>query len=138
MRGRKASPETLEKMRIASTGRPKTEAERAKLSVAHKGKVKTSEHIEKVAAKRRGHKHTEATIQHYRETRKGRLFLTTEAIEARSKSYPALIAPDGTVHPAGFRRAGFCRHHGLLESGFNKLLRGEQKSHRGWTIALHY
>lgn len=135
MRGRKASPETLEKMRLASTGRLKSEAERAKLSAAHKGKVKTPEHIAKLAAKRRGQKHSPETIQRYRETRKGRLFLTPAAIEARSKSYPALIAPDGKVYPAGFKRAEFCRQQGLLESGFNKMLRGEQNSHRGWRVA---
>lgn len=134
MRGRKASPETLEKMRIASTGRPKSEAERAKLSASLTGVPKSAEHIEKVAAKRRGSKHSAETIRRYRETRKGRLFLTPESIEARSKSYPALVAPDGTIHPAGFRRAEFCRQHSLLESGFNKMCRGETKTHRGWQL----
>lgn len=72
-KGRKLTPEQIEKLRAANTGRVKTAEERAKLSAAHKGKPKSPEHVAKMKM-RAGRPMTKEAREHLSAYHKGRFF----------------------------------------------------------------
>jgi group I intron endonuclease len=66
------SPETIEKIRIASTGRKASAETRARISAANKGKRISEEQRRAVSIARTGLKHTPETIQKLRLANRGR------------------------------------------------------------------
>lgn len=68
--GFKHSAESIEKMRSANAGKPKSEIHRARLSKARTGHVKSPETCEKLRISHLGHKHSDATRKKMSETMK--------------------------------------------------------------------
>lgn len=101
-KGRKKSPEHIEKIRIAITGKvlgQRSPENRARISAGLTGIRKSPEHVEKMAATKR-------------------------------KAY-ILIAPDNyELSIVGLRR--FCRDHDLDESALIRVAQGKQRTHKGW------
>ena len=58
LRGRKCSPETVERMRLASLGKSPSEETRKKIGDAHRGKKASEETKARMGAARRGRHHT--------------------------------------------------------------------------------
>lgn len=71
-KGHATSPETIEKIRIANTGKTHTEATRAKLSANHKGIPVSEEAKKKISDKLKGRTFSEEHKKHLSEARKGK------------------------------------------------------------------
>lgn len=50
-----------------------------------------------------------------------------------AKTYPGLIAPDGTIYRDIVNMAAFCRDHGLSSRVMHQVANGKVLSFRGWT-----
>jgi group I intron endonuclease len=130
--GLKMSESSRAKMSAAQTGRTHSEASknlmskltserpitwRLKLAEAATGRVLSQETKSKISVGNRG-----KTVPEW-------------AAKSQSKPYPALIGPDGTVYPPGSGLRTLCRRHGLDQPTMRRMLRGEQRQHKGWRLA---
>lgn len=108
LRGRKHTPEAIEKMRQAKRGTVFTEAHKKKLS--------------KAAVKRGA-------------TNKGMTLFDAEGREKMSLlkggRERTVVSPSGEKF-SFINQSGFARDHGLCPKAFNAMLRGVTKSHKGW------
>lgn len=50
------------------------------------------------------------------------------------KTYPALVDSNGIVYPSGENLAEFCRKQGLNRRAMTRMVFGERKSYKGWTV----
>lgn len=144
------TPEVIEKLRIASTGKTMPLETRKKLSEINTGKHHTSETRAKLSAIRAGVKFSDETRSKMSEAKRGKK-QSSEMIanriaslhkmkrtpahiaaltESRKKQF-VIIAPDGTE----YRIKGltqFCKDHDLIRSKMSAVASGKNSQHRGW------
>lgn len=137
IRGYEHTPEQLEKMREASTGRTHTPESRAKMSqsmLGNKnglGKIPSAEKREKISKAHLGRKHTPEQTEQHRQAMTGRKY-DSEVYASRMKTY-IVTSPDGTEYVVtGIRQ--FARDHNLNNSHLIRVAKGEYKQHKGWTV----
>jgi group I intron endonuclease len=107
---------------------PRSEATRQKLSVALTGQKRTPEQCQRIADAKMGTKMPAVF------TEKRRKFLTGRvgAQASASKTY-TFISPDGTEEQF-IGMAESCREHGLDSRAMFRILKGQAKQHKGWTV----
>jgi len=120
-RGFKQSKSSIEKRRQKLIGKPLSDRHKQKISIAHKGKVLSKETIDKMISYRTGRKLTESC--------KGKIS------KSHSKNTYELKNSDGTILIIK-NLAKFCRENNLHQSYFTRILKGERKSYKGWSIKI--
>ncbi len=120
-RGFKQSKSSIEKRRKKLIGRPLSEEHKQKLSKAHKGKVLSRETVDKMIAYRTGRKLTKSCKE--------------KISQSHSKNTYELKKEDGTILVIK-NLAKFCRDNNFSQSYFSRILRGERKTYKGWTIKI--
>lgn len=117
-RGLKRSPETLEKMRIVSTGRKCSDYSKAITSLIHKGKVLSAETRAKVSASHMGIKpNPESIIKRI----------------MNLGNYYEVFSPNGEIFETRNLNQ-FCKDNGLSQSRMSAVSCGKQDNHRGWKV----
>jgi len=131
--GKSMSTETREKLRIINTGKHHTTESRAKMSSARMGISYSEETRNKMSAAKRGKKQPPEMIAN-RIVSLHKMKRSPEHIaaltESRSKRF-VIIAPDGTE----YRIKGltqFCKDHDLIRSKMSAVATGKNIQHRGW------
>lgn len=120
-RGFKQSESSIEKRRQKLIGRPLTEEHKQKLSKAHKGKVLSKETVDKMIAYRTGRKLAESCKE--------------KISQSHSKNTYELKNIDGTMLIIK-NLAKFCRENNFSQSYFTRILKGERKTYKGWSIKI--
>jgi group I intron endonuclease len=120
-RGFKQSKSSIEKRRKKLIGRPLSEEHKQKLSKAHKEKVLSRETVDKMIAYRTGRKLTKSCKE--------------KISQSHSKNTYELKKEDGTILVIK-NLAKFCRDNNFSQSYFSRILRGERKTYKGWTIKI--
>lgn len=130
-RGRKASPESVEKRK----GLKHTPEARAKMSQAMQGnknalgRTVSPETREKISHAHVGRKQAPETIEKHRQSMLGRTY-DSEVYTNRMKTY-ILTSPDGVEYEVvGIRK--FAREHNLNNSHLIRVAKGEYSQHKGW------
>jgi len=133
MRGRKASDETREKIRLARTGTKLKEETKHKLSAINTGKRLSSEHRNKIGLSNKGKVRSIESIKKRTALYRGRKQSEIE-IERRVKSlrkHYEVISPTGeTMEVTGLK--DFCKTQGLNANCMSAVAHGRQSNHRGW------
>lgn len=57
-----------------------------------------------------------------------------ERNKANAKVYAGVVSPDGTIYPEIHNLCAFCKEHGLDNGAMDRLVKGKQKKHLGWTM----
>jgi group I intron endonuclease len=57
-------------------------------------------------------------------------------VDRMSKTYHGVVSPDGIIYSPVINMSAFCREHGLDTGSMAHLMKGETKSHKGWTKLL--
>lgn len=145
-RGRKKSPEEIEKHRLALTGYKHTEEAKNNMGKSHLGSKHSIESREKRRIALTGHQVSDETRAKIGEKSTGRVFSNEARVkmsiigstrQRSAKEYASrrrtliLTAPDGTEHVVNGIDA-FCKEHGLDGSAIAKVARGKYAHHRGW------
>ena len=120
-RGFKQSQSSIEKRRQKLIGKSLSEEHKQKLSEAHKGKILSKETVDKMIAYRTGRNLTESCKQ--------------KISKAHSKKTYELKNNDGTILIIK-NLAKFCRDNNLSQSYFSRIMGGERKTYKGWTIKI--
>jgi len=120
-RGFKQSESSIEKRRQKLIGRPLSEEHKKSISKAHKGKVLSRETVDKMIAYRTGKKLTKSCKE--------------KISQSHSKNTYELKNEDGTILIIK-NLAKFCRDNNFSQSYFSRILRGERKTYKGWTIKI--
>lgn len=73
------------------------------------------------------------------ETKSRRIAKTvnTRLLNDKDKGNYTLISPDGTVYNSIFNLTDFCVTHGLKRNCVYHLIKGNQKSYKGWTVTVN-
>lgn len=131
MFGRKHSPEALEKIRKASSGRIQSEETRQKKSTALKGRmlhpitdVMRAKAVETGRATR-GSVHTPETRE------KLRILAINRTKQAGARSYIVTLPSGDEIEIVNLTE--YCSLHGLSHSQMAKVSAGRRKHHRGYT-----
>jgi group I intron endonuclease len=158
LRGRKLSPDHIEKHRQAIIGRKASEEARRNMAKARKGRKHSPETREKqrmallghptneetrakISAANTGRIQSEETKAKLRDARSKRASPSAETRAKMSASIQAanehkmktiiVIAPDGTEHVVhGIKR--FCKEHGLNSANLMRVAKGIYTHHKGW------
>lgn len=118
-RGYKQSQSSIEKRRQKLLGRPLSEKHKQKLSKAHKGKVLSKETVNKMIAYRTGRNLTESCKE--------------KISQSHSKNTYELTNKDGTTLIIK-NLSKFCKENNLHQSAFVRIMNGERKQYKNWTI----
>lgn len=118
-RGYKQSQSSIEKRRQKLLGRPLSEKHKQKLSKAHKGKVLSKETVNKMIAYRTGRNLTESCKE--------------KISQSHSKNTYELTNKDGATLIIK-NLSKFCKENNLHQSAFVRIMNGERKFHKNWTI----
>jgi group I intron endonuclease len=121
VRGFKQSQSSIEKRRLKLIGKSLSEEHKQKISKAHKGKILSKETVDKMIAYRTGKNLTDSCKQ--------------KISKAHSKNTYELKNIDGTILIIK-NLAKFCRDNNLSQSYFSRIMRGERKTYKGWTIKI--
>ena len=138
-KGRHMSEATKEKMRQLAIGRKHTEETKRKLSIKRTGEVhKPMSELtkEKIRQRRLGSKIGPLSLEHKKKLSDffvGR-FLGTKSVLAKTYDNLCLQSPTGEIIIKIECLNEFCRKNGLEARSMCKLLKGKQKSHRGWKL----
>lgn len=134
--GVKHSPEAINKIKAAGTGRkisPET-IEKRRQSLKRKGIKLTKECLEKAADARRGKPPSQQSIDFISTLHKGKK-QDPDHVEKRiskiRKNY-VLTSPDGQDFEVS-HLAKFCKEHSLLPCKICNVVKGRQRHHKGWT-----
>ena len=98
-----------------------SEEHKQKISRAHKGKILSKETVDKMIAYRTGRNLTESCKQ--------------KISKAHSKNTYELKNQNGTTLIIK-NLSKFCKENKLSQSYFSRILKGERKSYKGWTIKI--
>ncbi len=120
-RGFKQSQSSIEKRRQKLIGKSLSEEHKQKISRAHKGKILSKETVDKMIAYRTGRNLTESCKQ--------------KISKAHSKNTYELKNQNGTTLIIK-NLSKFCKENKLSQSYFSRMLKGERKSYKGWTIKI--
>jgi group I intron endonuclease len=120
-RGFKQSESSIEKRRQKLIGRPLSVEHKKSISKAHKGKVLSKETVDKMIAYRTGKKLTDSCKE--------------KIAFSHSKNIYQLKNIDGTILIIK-NLAQFCRDNKFSQSYFTRILKGERKTYKGWTIKI--
>ena len=120
-RGFKQSQSSIEKRRQKLIGKSLSEEHKQKISRAHKGKILSKETVDKMIAYRTGRNLTESCKQ--------------KISKAHSKNTYELKNQNGTTLIIK-NLSKFCKENKLSQSYFSRILKGERKSYKGWTIKI--
>ena len=118
-RGYKQSESSIEKRRQKLLGRLLSEEHKQKISKAHMGKVLSKETVDKMIAYRTGRNLTENCKE--------------KISKSHSKNTYQLKNKDGTVLVIK-NLSKFCKENNLHQSAFVRIMNGERKYHKNWTI----
>lgn len=118
-RGFKQSESSIEKRRKKLLGRPLSEEHKKKLSKAHSGKVLSKETVDKMIVYRTGRNLTESCKE--------------KISQSHSKNTYELTNKDGTTLIIK-NLSKFCKENNLHQSAFVRIMNGERKYHKNWTI----
>lgn len=120
--GKKYGNETKMKHKERMTGKPRDESTKEKIRKSLLGKKRPPETVEKMSRAMVGKKHTDETKQRISERMKA-----VRAIPC------VLLDPTGTlVHIPNLME--FERQTGISASCLRRVVKGERKSHKGWTL----
>ena len=117
--GRKATPETIERLRLSHLGYKVKESTKKKLSVINKGKVLSEEHKRKIADSNAGKKRTEQAKEKMR--------------VKKLKYIYEVVSPDGKLAETQNLRQ-FCRDNGLNIGHMNSVACGNKKHYKQWQV----
>lgn len=120
-RGFKQSQSSIEKRRLKLIGKSLSEEHKQKISKAHKGKILSKETVDKMIAYRTGRNLTDSCKQ--------------KISKAHSKNTYELKNIDGTILIIK-NLAKFCRDNNFSQSYLSRIVRGERKTYKGWTIKI--
>jgi len=120
-RGFKQSQSSIEKRRKKLIGKSLSEDHKQKISKAHKGKILSKETVDKMITYRTGRNLTESCKE--------------KISKAHSKNTYELKNIDGTILIIK-NLAKFCRDNNFSQSYFSRIIRGERKTYKGWTIKI--
>jgi len=120
-RGFKQSQDSIEKRRQKLLGKTLSEDHKQKISKAHKGKVLSKETVNKMIAYRTGRNLTESCKE--------------KISQSHSKNTYELTNKDGTILTIK-NLSKFCKENNLHQSAFVRIMNGERKYHKNWTIKL--
>ena len=118
-RGYKQSQSSIEKRRQKLIGKSLSNEHKEKLSEAHKGKILSRETVDKMIAYRTGKNLTESCKE--------------KISQSHSKNTYELNNKDGTKFVIK-NLSKFCKENNLHQSAFVRIMRGERKYHKDWTI----
>jgi len=118
-RGYKQSQSSIEKRREKLLGRPLSEEHKQKISKAHMGKVLSKETVNKMITYRTGRNLTESCKE--------------KISHSHSKNTYKLTNKDGTTLTIK-NLSKFCKENNLHQSAFVRIMNGERKYHKNWTI----
>lgn len=118
-RGFKQSESSIEKRRQKLLGRPLSKEHKRKLSEAHKGKSLSKETVNKMIKYRTGRSLTKSCRE--------------KISHSHSKNTYELTNTDGTVLLVK-NLSKFCKENNLHQSAFVRIMNGERKYHKNWTI----
>ncbi len=118
-RGYKQSQSSIEKRKEKLLGRPLSEEHKQKLSKAHKGKVLSKETVDRMIAYRTGRNLTECCKE--------------KISQSHSKNTYELTNKDGRMFIIK-NLAKFCKENNLHQSAFVRVMNGDRKYHKNWTI----
>lgn len=120
-RGFKQLQSSIEKRRQKLLGKTLTEEHKQKISKAHKGKVLSKETIGKMIAYRTGRKLSKSCKQ--------------KISNAHSKNTYELKNQNGIILVIK-NLSKFCKENNLSQSYFSRIIKGERKTYKGWTIKV--
>jgi hypothetical protein len=130
-RGKKASPESVEKRR-GMKHTPEARAKMSKAMLGNKngiGKIPSAEKREKIRQAHIGKKKSLESIEKHRQSMLGRTY-DTEVYESRMKTY-IVTDPNGTEYVVhGIKQ--FCREHNLNNAHLISVAKGRYSQHKGW------
>jgi hypothetical protein len=118
-RGFKQSKSSIEKRRQKLIGKSLTEEHKQKISKAHKGKILSKETVDKMIAYRTGKSLTENCKE--------------KISKSHSKNTYELKNKDGRMIVIR-NLAKFCKENNLHQSAFVRVMNGDRKYHKDWTI----
>lgn len=118
-RGFKQSKSSIEKRRQKLLGRPLSEEHKQKLREAHKGKILSKETVDKMIKYRTGKNLTKSCKE--------------KISQSHSKNTYKLTNKDGTTLTIK-NLSKFCKENNLHQSAFVRIMNGERKYHKNWTI----
>jgi len=118
-RGFKQSESSIEKRRQKLLGRPLSEEHKQKLREAHKGKILSKETVDKMIKYRTGRNLTKSCRE--------------KISQAHSKNTYELLNKNGTTLIIK-NLSKFCKENNLHQSAFVRIMSGERRYHKNWTI----
>jgi group I intron endonuclease len=118
-RGFKQSQSSIEKRRQKLLGKTLSEEHKQKLSKAHKGKVLSKETVDKMIVYKTGRNLTESCKEKISKSH------CKNTYELENKNGMVLIIKN---------LAKFCRENNFSQSYFTRILKGERKTYKGWSI----
>jgi group I intron endonuclease len=120
-RGFKQSQSSIEKRRQKLLGKSLSEEHKQKISKAHKGKVLSKETIDKMIAYRTGRNLSESCRQKISESH------SKNTYELKNKNGITLVIKN---------LSKFCKENNLSQGYFSRMIKGERKTYKGWTIKV--
>jgi group I intron endonuclease len=118
-RGYKQSESSIEKRRQKLLGIPLSEEHKQKISKAHKGKILPKETVDKMIAYRTGRNLTESCKE--------------KISKSHCKNTYELKNKDGRMFIIK-NLSKFCKENNLHQSAFVRIMNGDRKYHKNWTI----
>lgn len=118
-RGFKQSQSSIEKRRQKLLGKTLSEEHKQKLSKAHEGKVLSKETVDKMIVYKTGRNLTESCKEKISKSH------CKNTYELENKNGMVLIIKN---------LAKFCRENNFSQSYFTRILKGERKTYKGWSI----
>ena len=116
------TPEQIEKVRLANTGRKRSNESRRKMSESRMGIVFSKAHLKNLSIARRKRVISNATRLKASKTSKGKINI---------KKY-TVLSPSGGKFVTENGLTLFCEQHGLTAANMFKVIRGERPQHKGW------
>ena len=120
-RGFKQSQSSIEKRRQKLLGKSLSEEHKQKISKAHKGKVLSKETIDKMIAYRTGRNLSESCRQKISESH------SKNTYELKNENGITLVIKN---------LSKFCKENNLSQGYFSRMIKGERKTYKGWTIKV--
>lgn len=118
-RGFKQSQSSIEKRRQKLLGKTLSEEHKQKLSKAHEGKVLSKETVDKMIVYKTGRNLTESCKEKISKSH------CKNTYELENKNGMVLIIKN---------LAKFCRDNNFSQSYFTRILKGQRKTYKGWSI----
>jgi group I intron endonuclease len=120
-RGFKQSQSSIEKRRQKLLGKPLSEKHKQKISEAHKGKILSKETVDKMIAYRTGSKLSESCRQKISKSH------SKNTYELKNENGITLVIKN---------LSKFCKENNLSQGYFSRMIKGERKTYKGWTIKV--